>query len=165
MTLLRLLSWLLRRKKLRMPDTNAVQRISAEIAKQRAADVEAGYDMPGIHRDNNNDTRWWNQSAKRQLIQNAETSPAQLTWDALLQADFYMIRGSETPADRRQRLIEMAATIVANIDDIDRRQYAALIKQPELASLKGEADADLFPKRTPLRIYSTGAYAQGLVAA
>lgn len=145
--------------------SEATVRICEEISKQRWQDHYDGYDQPGIHRDSNGDERWWTRQAKRQLVQNAETLPAQLTWDALLQADFYMVRGSETPADRRQRLVEMAATIVANIDDIDRRQYATLIQQPELASLKGEADADLFPKRTPLRIYSTGAYAQGLVAA
>lgn len=137
-----------------MSDTNAVQRISAEIAKQRAADVEAGYDMPGIHRDSNQRAfaghRFYSQAAQRQLHKNAATVPSDLTWDDLLAADYYMTRAAETPADRRQRLVEMAATIVANIDDIDRRQYAALIKQPELASLKGEAD--LLPARTPLRL-------------
>lgn len=133
-----------------MSDTSTVRWICQEINTQRLEDVLAGYDQPGIHRDSNGDVRWWGQQAKRQLVQNAETIPAQLTWDSLLQADLYSTRAAETPADRRQRLVEMAATIVANIDDIDRRQFAGVVAQPELASLKGEAD--LQPASKPLRL-------------
>lgn len=120
-----------------------------EVQRQRERDFESGYDAPGIHQDGFYSSRFWAGAAQRQLNRNANTLPAHTTWRDLLDADWALLNATTDPYDTRARAIEMLATLVAMVDDIDRRQWANVISQKELASLEGEAD----PRRSMMSQY------------
>jgi hypothetical protein len=119
--------------------SRVVWEIAREIDRARQHDINAHHNVGGY---DDGAQQNYEALALRITAQCAEAAVAgTLTWRLLILADYYTAFGETSPEVRREHLLRLAATVVANIADLDRREFAGLVAEPELVELAGRADS------------------------
>lgn len=118
-------------------DSQSLLRICGEVINQKRNDEREEW-RGAVTADGGYDEDIY--AAQRKLYINNQLSTAgTLTWHDLLCADFLFVSAARTVEAKRAAAVDLAATVLAFIDDIDRRQFSELVARPELQELAGEA--------------------------
>lgn len=116
----------------------AAGNIVAEVLRQRNRDVElagsGSYELgtrPSLRH-----------AAVSQSMFNADAAATgELTWRQLVRADYLHAFGLTNPAEVRDALINLAATVIEVIEDLDRRSWDNVVREATLEAVEGVGEA------------------------
>lgn len=113
----------------------AITNIADDIIERRLSDIESEFGEPWTH-EFGFDPAYFSLGI-RKLTAVAETHP-DVTWKQILSADFYLAVGETEHRAARKALVNLAATVVAVIEDLDNRagQFAEVRSLDEVRAAR-----------------------------